>query len=81
MEVTRKTIEETFAQTKFNEIPANWYVPATELYGITAKLLYYWNRGNKLKDGQKSADKILYDAWIWIEDHAIAYGKENPDED
>ena len=81
MEVTRKTIEETFARTKFDDIPANWYVPASEFYGITATLLYHWNQDHKLKNGQKSADKILYDAWVWIEEHAFAYGKENPDED
>ena len=81
MEVTRKTIEETFTRTKFDDIPANWYIPASEFYSITATLLYHWNHGNKLKDGQKSADKILYDAWVWIEEHTFAYGKENLDED
>lgn len=81
MEITRKEYDTVFNRTKFDEIPSNWYVSARAMYNLTAWCLYHWSQGHTLRGEIKGADKMLYDTWKYIEEHAFAYGKENENED
>ena len=80
MEVSRKTLEKDFNRFKVDEIPSNWYVPAKSLYNLTAVLLYHWSHEHKVRGGFQGADKMLYDTWEWIEEHAFSYGEEHENE-
>lgn len=68
-----------FHRFKADEIPSNWYVPADKVYEMMGFVLYHWGQGHKTKGGMKGADKMLYQVWEYIEEHAFAYGKEIED--
>lgn len=80
MEVTAKTLSESFSRYKMDEIPDDWYFPAKSAYSMIAQLLYHWKSGHVLKDGAKTADKALYNAWLLIEDKSISIGRGKEDE-
>ena len=62
-----------------NYIPSNWYIPARKAWEIVAWLLIQLRQEATIRD-TKTTDKLIEQYWEYIEDRAIAFGKENEDE-
>jgi len=59
-------------------IPSNWYIPARKAWQIVAWLLIQLRKERTIRD-DKTTDKMIHQYWEYIEEMAIAYGKENED--
>lgn len=76
-EIRKIKFDKIFKRYKEDEIPMNWYIPAKEIYAFTAWVLNEWQHGSVVKD----KDKFLYSLWEYIEEYAIAFGKEQENEE
>ena len=61
-------------------IPSNWYVPAQKAWQVFAWAMLQIRKGAVIRS-DNDVDSFIHKYWEYIEDHAVAYGKENPDED
>lgn len=61
-------------------IPSNWYVPARKVWQIVAWCLIKIKTGATIRNNA-DCDDMIHHFWKYIEEYAIAFGKENEDED
>lgn len=61
-------------------IPSNWYVPARKVWQIVAWCLFKIRTGATIRN-DADCDRMIHRFWEYIEEYAIAYGRENEDED
>lgn len=60
-------------------IPANWYVPAKDLWKMTA-WCFMQLRNNNYVRSEKDMRHFVRHMEEWIEDHSVSIGEENEDE-
>jgi len=78
MEIRKVDLSKVFSRYKEEEIPTNWYISARDTYSLFAWTLNEWSKGSKLRDN-KTASKMLYELWEYIEETAFAHGEEHED--
>lgn len=60
-------------------IPTNWYIPARKAWAVFAWALFQIRSGATIRR-DSDVDTFIHKYWEYIEEHAIAYGKEIEDE-
>lgn len=60
-------------------IPENWYIPAKDLWKMTA-WCFMQLRNNNCVHSDKDVRHFVHHMEEWIEDHSVSIGKEIEDE-
>jgi len=75
-EIRKFDFDEIYAHTP--DIPNNWYVPATDLWKMTA-WCFMQLRNNNCVRNDKDMRNFVHHMEEWIEDHAMSVGGEKND--
>lgn len=60
-------------------IPTNWYIPARKAWEVFAWAMIQIRNGSTIRC-DSDVDRFIHKYWGYIEEYAIAYGKENENE-
>lgn len=61
-------------------IPSNWHIPARKAWQIVAWCMIQIRNGATIRDN-KTVDHFIHKFWEYVEEHAVAVGKEYDDEE
>ena len=80
-EIRKVNIEEIKDVLSYTpDLPSNWYVPARHVWQYLAWCLLQIRNGKTFRN-DKDMNRCMDRFETWIEDYAIAFGKEKEDEE